>query len=90
MTGLIGVFFVLCIGKDSVCAADVVIDFGATIGPVNHRATGYVLEQSLGARHLDAASVISSSPTPSPKPGDANGDNRVNGVDYVVWLNNYG
>jgi hypothetical protein len=23
-------------------------------------------------------------------PGDANGDGKVNGVDYVIWLNNYG
>ena len=28
-------------------------------------------------------------PTPTLKPGDANGDNKVDGVDYVVWLNNY-
>jgi hypothetical protein len=27
--------------------------------------------------------------TPPPKLGDANGDNKVDGVDYVVWLNNY-
>jgi len=29
------------------------------------------------------------SPTPAGKPGDANGDNKVDGVDYVVWLNHY-
>ena len=23
-------------------------------------------------------------------PGDANGDGKVDGVDYVLWLNNYG
>ena len=29
------------------------------------------------------------SPTPTGKPGDANGDNKVDGVDYVIWLNHY-
>ena len=30
------------------------------------------------------------SPTaPAGKPGDANGDNKVDGVDYVIWLTNY-
>ena len=29
-------------------------------------------------------------PTPTPKPGDANGDTKVDGVDYVIWLNNFG
>jgi hypothetical protein len=31
-----------------------------------------------------------SSPPPTLKPGDANNDGRVDGVDYVVWLNHYG
>ncbi|KKU96023.1 MAG: hypothetical protein UY28_C0039G0005, partial [Candidatus Amesbacteria bacterium GW2011_GWB1_48_13] len=30
-------------------------------------------------------------PTPvSGKPGDANGDNLVNGLDYLIWLSHYG
>lgn len=29
------------------------------------------------------------SPTPGSKPGDANGDNKVDGVDYTRWLNSY-
>lgn len=28
--------------------------------------------------------------TPVSKPGDADGDNRVDGQDYVIWLNHYG
>ena len=36
---------------------------------------------------------ISSSPSitfpPASLPGDANGDNKVDGLDYVIWLNNY-
>lgn len=28
--------------------------------------------------------------TPGRKTGDANGDGKVDGMDYVVWLNNYG
>jgi hypothetical protein len=27
--------------------------------------------------------------TPQPKPGDANSDGTVDGIDYVIWLNNY-
>lgn len=27
--------------------------------------------------------------TPAPLPGDANGDGKVDGLDYVRWLNNY-
>jgi hypothetical protein len=38
--------------------------------------------------------IPSPQPTPSLTPvlktGDANGDNRVDGVDYVIWLNHYG
>ena len=30
-----------------------------------------------------------SSPTQPPLPGDANGDRRVDGIDYVIWLNHY-
>ena len=26
---------------------------------------------------------------PAGKPGDANADNKVDGLDYVIWLNNY-
>ena len=29
------------------------------------------------------------SPTPIPTPGDANNDNQVDGLDYVIWLNHY-
>lgn len=28
-------------------------------------------------------------PTPTPRPGDANRDGKVDGLDYVIWLNNY-
>lgn len=28
--------------------------------------------------------------TPAPAMGDANGDGRVDGIDFVVWLNHYG
>jgi hypothetical protein len=31
-----------------------------------------------------------SSPTPAPLAGDANNDGKVDGIDYVIWLNNYG
>jgi hypothetical protein len=32
----------------------------------------------------------SASPTPTPIPGDANGDRTVDGVDYTIWVVNYG
>lgn len=39
---------------------------------------------------------VTSSPTITPtlppsnlKPGDANGDGKIDGIDYVIWLNNY-
>lgn len=33
---------------------------------------------------------VSPSPTTSPtKPGDANSDGKVDGIDYVIWLNHY-
>src|SRR5690606_19049140 len=31
----------------------------------------------------------STGPSDSDLPGDANGDNRVDGSDYVIWLNHY-
>jgi hypothetical protein len=34
--------------------------------------------------------VAAASPTPTLRPGDANGDGRVDGLDYVIWLNHYG
>jgi len=30
------------------------------------------------------------SASPTPKAGDANADNKVDGIDYVIWLNHYG
>ena len=32
---------------------------------------------------------ITNTPPVGGKPGDANGDNKVDGLDYVVWLQNY-
>ncbi len=33
--------------------------------------------------------IPTSSPTPIPKPGDANGDGRVDETDYQIWLSHY-
>ena len=41
----------------------------------------------LGPYVLDEIRLFNGMP---PKPGDANGDGRVDGLDYVIWLNNYG
>ncbi len=55
-----------------------------------------VYSPSFRARQIEIGKAIiaNTSPSPSPsslpvKPGDANGDNKVDGVDYVVWLNHY-
>ncbi len=36
--------------------------------------------------------TVPSTPTPIPveKPGDANGDGKVDDLDYAIWANNYG
>jgi parallel beta-helix repeat protein len=34
--------------------------------------------------------TLTPSPTPIPVPGDANGDRKVDGIDFSVWLFNYG
>jgi len=33
---------------------------------------------------------ISSTPSPTSTPGDANDDGKVDITDYVIWLNHYG
>jgi len=33
--------------------------------------------------------IVQSSPTPTVKPGDANGDNRVDELDYNIWYSHY-
>jgi len=59
---------------DAVKALD---SLNVTITPVSPTPTG--------------TPVLSSTPTLTGqgKPGDANGDNKVDGLDYVVWLQNY-
>ncbi|RJR29086.1 hypothetical protein C4564_03510 [Candidatus Microgenomates bacterium] len=46
----------------------------------------FVLKHS-GSGGTSTATPIS---TPAPIPGDTNSDGKVDGVDYVIWLNNYG
>jgi hypothetical protein len=38
---------------------------------------------------ISPTSTPTSTPTPIPIPGDANGDDIVDGADYVIWLVNY-
>lgn len=37
----------------------------------------------------DGTSPALPSPTPASIPGDANGDSRVDGLDFIIWNNNY-
>ena len=39
---------------------------------------------------LTPTSMKTATPTPAGKPGDANGDGKVDGQDYLIWLFNYG
>ncbi len=49
-----------------------------------------IWDAALGYNVLSNSVRISTNgATPSSKSGDANGDNKVDGVDYVVWLNHY-
>ncbi len=50
-------------------------------------ATGY--ERVAKAFWVMVATIASSDSVNLTKAGDANGDNKVDGVDYVVWLNHY-
>jgi hypothetical protein len=52
----------------------------------------WVLVLNTGTTQPTITPTLTASITPTliPKPGDANGDNIIDGRDYVVWLNNYG
>ncbi|OGM12064.1 hypothetical protein A2Z22_03140 [Candidatus Woesebacteria bacterium RBG_16_34_12] len=40
-------------------------------------------------RASSPSGTLSSTPTPTLIPGDANSDETVDGIDYVIWLNHY-
>lgn len=45
---------------------------------------------NLTAPGSNPSTTVSPTPTGTGKSGDGNGDNRVDGADYVIWLNHYG
>jgi|GEM_PF-1862937 len=53
-----------------------------------------IIHVEIPASERSGDPVPSTTPNPSstsvPKPGDANGDGRVDGLDYVIWVDNYG
>lgn len=53
------------------------------------QATTVAFRESVASSYYISAIPIAT-PIPNPKPGDSNGDGSVNGLDYVIWLNNYG
>lgn len=48
------------------------------------------LTTDLAVKIGDYDQVIPSPTIPTLQPGDANGDAKVDGLDYVIWLTNYG
>jgi hypothetical protein len=53
---------------------------------------GGIDDLKLYTKELSSSEVIlvMNNQSISTKPGDANGDGKVDGLDYVIWLNNYG
>ncbi len=64
-------------------------NFGNTyINILNQRLPN--LEAGTGTNTTPSPSLSpTTSPTPTPIPGDANEDGKVDGTDYVIWLNHY-
>lgn len=52
-----------------------------------YSATALVLQSNDGG--TTSTPVQTNTPTLARKPGDANSDNKVDGVDYLVWLTHY-
>ncbi len=69
-------------------ARDSGINLGYTTDFVSNRVPSGV-SPDIGAYEFGYSTVISPTNT-SNKPGDANSDNKVNGQDYIFWLNHYG
>jgi hypothetical protein len=68
----------------------------STIQPVTIPISGSTITYTFPAYSataivLKSGSVVTSQPTGTiaPKPGDANGDGKVDGIDYIVWLTHY-
>ena len=75
----------------------------ATLETNNNLATFFPLNPGTGDLYVVAryqgdylsgsisvnVSSPNSTPTPPPVPGDANGDQKVDGLDYVIWLSHY-
>lgn len=53
--------------------------------------TNPAIASGIGSTITSVAVLLGEQVSPSPsKSGDANGDDRVDGMDYVIWLNHYG
>lgn len=69
------------------------IDTGVTVGvTTDYDGKTRNSTPDIGAFEYSGESgTISTNPSPSPsqKLGDANNDNKVDGIDYVVWINHY-
>ncbi|KKU64187.1 MAG: hypothetical protein UX87_C0011G0019 [Candidatus Amesbacteria bacterium GW2011_GWA1_47_16] len=63
-----------------------------TAADLRSHTLAYAAYQAMVIPAVSPTPTSSPSPTPSPpsKAGDANGDNQVNGADYLIWLAHYG
>ena len=52
---------------------------------------GTIQDMVVSGNSITPTKTPTKTPTPSTsKPGDANGDNLVNGLDYLIWLSHFG
>jgi hypothetical protein len=85
----------------TVISDDAVVDALVQPDPISVTITsgGTPTPTPTGAQPTSAPTPTGAAPTPTPGPsgtpgpsidGDGNYDGRVNGIDYVIWLTNYG
>jgi len=57
--------------------------------PAFERGDLYYIDNLVAYLKAPDGAGISPTPTSTPTLGDANGDGLVDGIDYIIWLNNY-
>lgn len=80
------------VGTRSIAVTGQITASGSTAftPPFSGPAVLYLKRTSLAQTPTLTATPTSPAPTGAGKPGDANGDNIVDGRDYIIWLLHYG